>query len=212
MDVLAMSAHVIDLHRLTVYEAGAVLISLLAFPGDSEEEIRAAAHASLCHHALRAVCEFTPDWALHPQAIKPLYALRTSQEVRKDLRTLRRRLRDRMAAGRMAIGFLKFAISDPTTKPAERVSINQMARLVLEDTRQTDPDNVETRVWRASLPVFISRVLFSSSYSSLRQPLAGWVSRPSCSTDGLSKLWSRPLSTTPRSSPRRRVWQSIRRG
>lgn len=131
-----------------------MLISLLAFPGDSEEEIRAAAHASLCHHALRAVCEFTPDWALHPQAIKPLYALRTSQEVRKDLRTLRRRLRDRMAAGRMAIGFLKFAISDPTTKPAERVSINQMARLVvLEDTRQTDPDNVETRVWRASLPV-----------------------------------------------------------
>ena len=148
-----MTAHVIDLHRFTVYEAGAVLISLLAFPGDSEEEIRAAAHASLCHHALRAVCEFAPDWALHPQPIKPLYALRTSHEVRKDLRTLQRRLRDRMAAGRMAIGFLRVAISDPTTKPAQRVSINQMARLVLEDTGQTDPDNVETRVWRPSLPV-----------------------------------------------------------
>jgi len=29
-----------------------------------------------------------------------------------------------MAAARMAIGFLKFAISDPLTKPAQRVSIN----------------------------------------------------------------------------------------
>jgi hypothetical protein len=152
MDVLAMTAHVIDLHRFTVYEAGAVLISLLAFPGDSEEEIRAAAHASLCHHALRAVCEFAPDWALHPQPIKPLYALRTSHEVRNDLRTLQRRLRDRMAAGRMAIGFLKVAISDPMKKPAQRVSINQMARLVLEDAGQTDPENVETRIWRPSLP------------------------------------------------------------
>jgi len=147
-----MTSHVIDLHRFTVYEAGAVLISLLAFPGDSEEEIRAAAHASLCHHALRAVCEFAPDWALHPQPIKPLYALRTSHEVRNDLRTLQRRLRDRMAARRMAIGFLKVAISDPMKEPAQRVSINQMARLVLEDAGQTDPENVETRIWRPSLP------------------------------------------------------------
>jgi hypothetical protein len=32
------------------------------------------------------------------------------------------------------------------------VSINQMARLVLEDAGQTDPENVETRIWRPSLP------------------------------------------------------------
>jgi hypothetical protein len=148
-----MTIHVIDFQRSTVYEAGAALISVLAFPGDNEEERRAAVHATLCHHALRVICAFIPDWALHPQPIKPLYALRTSEEVRRDLRTLQRRLRDRMAAGRMAIGFLKEAVSGGGSKDERRVSINRMARLVLEDTGQTDPENVETRVWRPSLPV-----------------------------------------------------------
>jgi hypothetical protein len=35
----------------------------------------------------------------------------------------------------------------------KRLSINQLAELVLDDTRFTDPDNVETRIWRPSLPV-----------------------------------------------------------
>ena len=87
--------------------------------------------------------------------MKPLYALRTPREVRKDLRTLRRRLRDRTAAGRMAIGFLKEAVGGGVTELAagpSRVSINQLARLVLDDTGQIDPENVETRTWRQSLP------------------------------------------------------------
>ena len=149
-----MTVHLIDLHRFAVYEAGAALISVLAYPGDSEEEIRAAVHASLCHHALRVICEMEPDWALFPQPMKPIYALRTSREVNRDLRTLQRRLRDRMAAGRMAIGFLKEAIGEPVAElpgGRSRVSINQMARLVIKDVGQTDPENVETRIWRPSL-------------------------------------------------------------
>ena len=38
----------------------------------------------------------------------------------------------------------------PTVK---RLSINQLAVLVLEDTQFTDPHNVETRIWRPSRPV-----------------------------------------------------------
>jgi hypothetical protein len=61
-----------------------------------------------------------------------------------------------MVAGRMAIGFLQEAVTGrvpelPTTIP--RVSINQMARLVMSDAGQTDPGNVETRMWRPSRPV-----------------------------------------------------------
>ena len=150
-----MVVHLIDFHRFAVYEAGASLISVLAYPGDGDEELRAGVHASLCHHALRVRCEIEPDWALSPQPMKPLYALRTQREVGKDLRTLRRRLRDRMAAGRMAIGFLKEAVGGGVTELAAgppRVSINQLARLVLDDTGQIDPENVETRIWRQSLP------------------------------------------------------------
>jgi hypothetical protein len=151
-----MTIHLIDFNRVEVYEAGASLITLLAYPGKSEEEARGAVHASLCYHALRATCELDPTWALSPQRIKPIYALRTPQEVNKDLRTLSRRLRDRMAAGRMAIGFLKEIAAGqlPELPPTiRRLSINQMASLVLEDTGNAEVENVETRVWRPSLPV-----------------------------------------------------------
>jgi hypothetical protein len=142
MKDISMTVHLIDFNRFEVYEAGAVLVSVLAYPGDSEEEKRAGVHASLCHHALRVKCEIEPNWALSPQPMKPIYALRTSREVKQDLRTLQRRLRDRLVAGRMAIGFLKEGAAGPVTeRPAglSRVSINQMARLVINDTGQTDP-------------------------------------------------------------------------
>jgi hypothetical protein len=46
-----------------------------------------------------------PDWALPSQPIKPIYALRRQDENDRFLRTLERRVRDRIVAGRMAIGF-----------------------------------------------------------------------------------------------------------
>jgi hypothetical protein len=151
-----VSVVLVDFNRVEVYEAGAMLLSVLACPGDREEEMRAGVHASLCHHGLRVICENNPDWALSPQRMKPIYALRTSPEVRRDLRTLQRRLRDRMAAGRMAIGLLKEKLTGHSIElPAglSRVSVNQMARLVLDDAGQTDPENVKARIWRPSLPV-----------------------------------------------------------
>jgi hypothetical protein len=133
-----------------------MLLTLLAYPGDGDEERRDKVHASLCHRALRLKCESEPEWALSPQWIKPIYALRDSRDIKRDLRTLQRRLRDRMAAGRMAIGFLKKEVltAQMIEVPASlsRVSINQMARLVIDDAGQTDPQNVETRIWRPSLP------------------------------------------------------------
>ena len=35
----------------------------------------------------------------------------------------------------------------------KRLSLHQLSELVLGDTSFTDPDNVETRIWRSSLPV-----------------------------------------------------------
>ena len=35
----------------------------------------------------------------------------------------------------------------------KRLSINEMARMVIDDTTDNDPANVETRIWRPSLPV-----------------------------------------------------------
>jgi hypothetical protein len=150
-----MTLHVIDFDRLDVYEAGAWLITVLAYP-NADDETQGHVHASLCTHALRVRSEIEPDWAIEPQATKPIYSLRSSHHCNRALRTFERRMRDRMVAGRMAIAFLKEALpGHPLILPAgmKRLSINQLAELVLDDSQFTDPDNVGTRIWRPSLPV-----------------------------------------------------------
>jgi choline dehydrogenase-like flavoprotein len=102
-------ACVFDFSRLAVYEAGALLVTLLAYP-DASDEAQGHVHASLCTHALRARSEIEPEWAVQPQPIKPIYTLRSQRDCDRALRTLERCLRDRMVAGRMAIAFLKEAL------------------------------------------------------------------------------------------------------
>jgi hypothetical protein len=150
-----MSVHLIDFSRLTVYEAGALLVTLLAFP-DASDETQGNVHASLCNYALRIRSATDPDWTISPQPIKPFYAFRRERDCNRDLRTLERRWRDRMVAGRMGIAYLKEAIPGQVLElppSVKRLSINQLAELVLDDIRFTDPENVETRIWRPSLPV-----------------------------------------------------------
>src|SRR5712671_871100 len=150
-----MSVRLIDFKRLAVYEAGALLVTLLAFP-DASDETQGNVHASLCNYALKIRSAIEPDWTIVPQPIKPFYTFRSERDYNRDLRTLVRRWRDRMVAGRMGIAFLRETLPGqvlelpPTVK---RLSINQLAVLVLEDTRFTDPHNVETRIWRPSRPV-----------------------------------------------------------
>jgi hypothetical protein len=87
--------------------------------------------------------------------MKPVYALRPERETEKALRTVKRRLRDRMIAGRMAIAFLQKTqgITPKVTPTARRLSINVLSKLVAEDAGYTNPVNVKTRIWRPSLPV-----------------------------------------------------------
>jgi len=153
-----MTVHLVDFNRVQIYEAGAMLVTLLAYPGasGSDEERRSQLHASLCAYMLRASYEVDPDLATLPQIIKPIYPLQTERDCRKSLRSLPRLLRDRMVAARMAYPFLKEAESGKTPAlPAglKRFSLNQMAELVLSDAGQADAENVETRIWRPSRPV-----------------------------------------------------------
>ncbi len=142
----------IDFNRVEVYEAGALLITLLAYPRE-REEVWAQVHASLCSYALRIKSASEPNWATAPQPIKPIYAFRLQQDITRDLRTLDRRIRDRMIAGRMGIGFLKEAVTGQVPAGLKRLSINELAELVRDDARYSEPENVETRIWRPSLPV-----------------------------------------------------------
>ena len=55
----------------------------------------------------------------------------------------------------MAMAFLREVENGvaPKLPSVKRLSINEMARMVLGDTDDSDPANVETRIWRPSRPV-----------------------------------------------------------
>jgi hypothetical protein len=153
-----MTVRFIDFNRLEVYEAGALLVTLLAYPGESkhDDERRSQVHASLCACTLRALCDTDPDWSTSPQLAKPIYLRQSERDCNRGLRQLKRRLRDRMVAARMAYPFLKEAESGKAPElptGIKRFSINAMSELVLDDAGHTDPENVETRIWRPSRPV-----------------------------------------------------------
>lgn len=146
----------IPLSTLPVYECGAVLFAYLAFPGANEENRRGDVQAALCHQILWGMGEEDQAWAWSPQTLKPGYLLQTEAEVRASLRTFDRRIRDRLVAARMVMPFIlkgDSGRSPKLPKAVRRLSIKQMAELVLPDANTADPENVETRAWKPSLPV-----------------------------------------------------------
>jgi hypothetical protein len=61
-----------------------------------------------------------------------------------------------MIAARMVMAFLKEAATGalPKLPPnVKHLSVNELSVLVLADAKQSDAENVETRIWRPSLPV-----------------------------------------------------------
>jgi hypothetical protein len=148
---------VLDLFHHEAYEVGATLVACLAHPGPSDrDKTRDNLHETLCAVALITRCEMSPEWAAAPQWIKPSYACLSEQTIERDLKTVERRLRDRMVAARMVMPFLQRAQTGvaPDLPPGvKRWSLNEMAEFVRKDARQSDPQNVKSRIWRPSEPV-----------------------------------------------------------
>ena len=142
---------VLDAREQTLFECGAALLALLAFPSATDTE-REEIAASLCASHLKAIFEKSGN---PNERVKAKYAFRREQTIKRDLRTIDRRIRDRMVAAKVAIAFLQNAVGHSPNLPSsvERLSLNQLSELVMEEADQSDPDNFETRVWRESLPV-----------------------------------------------------------
>ena len=194
----AQPTHTYDFSKIEVFEAGASLLTLLAYPEEDCEDKRGELHASLCALAVRAIYPRDAESALRPQAIKPIYAFRTEREIKRDLRTLQRRHRDRMIAGRIAIAFLQKArgITPKLPEAGKRLSINTMSEAVAADAGYADPENVETRIWRPSVPVIhlaaAVQILLNESTTPLEasdllhhRPLIEWVVQAAEEFEGL---------------------------
>ena len=112
-----------------VYERGAILLTTLACPSDAAKSLQL--YLSLCGKALWLKHLMKPeDWK--PIQVRPQYVFR------------------------MAIALLRKAVPgglQRLPKEIRRLSVNQLALYVLEDAGQTEPGNVERRVWAPSRPV-----------------------------------------------------------
>jgi hypothetical protein len=117
----------------------AVLVTLLAHPRDDEQETaRSRLHASLCACVLK---DRSGDDDITLQSMKPIHAFRDLKDIDADLRTLKNRIQDRMAAARIAIAFLQEAAGQrPKLPPGiKRLSLNHSPRWcwrTLERTRR----------------------------------------------------------------------------
>jgi hypothetical protein len=155
MTMATRRTYSIDFDRLEVFEAGALLATIMAYPRETDEKFRSSFHASMCALVLRARFD-AAEYSAKPQLMKPCYAFQAIEVVNKDAEILKRRLQDRMAAARMAIAFLQETATGERPrlpKGVKRLSLNQLSEMVLADTRENTPENIEVRVWGASLPV-----------------------------------------------------------
>lgn len=147
----------IDLRNSEPWEAGSTLLSYLAYPHiDKDCEDRALYERALQHKILRHLATTRPGWASQKVLICPAVALMTDSEVRRATRQSDRRMRDRIVAGKMAVGLIAQSVTGKPTKlpkPMKRLSLNQLAEFFLEFSEEVEPANVIKRAWTASKPV-----------------------------------------------------------
>jgi len=150
---MAREEILLDFSNSETYECGAMLLAVLAYPSGSARVNGHELQSSLCADYLRSQYSGETDTTV-VLPLKPAYVFRSEPTVKKDIKTLERRLRDRAIAARMFRGFWQEAAGAVINLPIgmTKLSLNQLAELVAEDAQQS-PDNIETRIWRPSVPV-----------------------------------------------------------
>jgi len=173
-----------DLDHDEPFEIYAKLIAILAFPAPWEIHDLQRAFEALCAQSLHAACAAKPGKSAYWRARFPVYAAIDKAEIHRRLRTLRRRLRDRMKAAQLALGYFDEAIRHmkvaigrvcPDLKPeigdvdlqftplpdgVVRHSLNALIQYHYPDYNEDGRHSLEDRIWRASLPVIHLAVAF----------------------------------------------------
>ena len=147
-------AYEVDLTSPDLFDVAALLISHLAWPARADCKQRSGLYLSVYAWCVRERAARDPSWGEQPQFIQPNAVCRAESDIARDIRTLERRVRDRLTAGHIAMAFLKETGLGATPKlpaGAKRLSLNQMIEHM--DLGFSAVDNIAKRVWRPSLPV-----------------------------------------------------------
>jgi hypothetical protein len=138
-------------------QIGALLMAIVAWPEAEEMEGLGLVAEAIAADTLRKAYGVLPsDEADLWKADFPGLAAIDRREIKRCLRTFKRRYRDRMVAARMALGFIEEGLTGkPVRLPPSmrRHSLNQLSALVKSDLPLDDPEMIERRIWRASRPV-----------------------------------------------------------
>jgi hypothetical protein len=170
-------AYLLDLTLFEPFEFGPALLASLAFPGSREDEARKLAFEALCADKLHSFSESEPKKADERRTRYPHYSAINAKERRRRLRTLARRLQDRMTAACIALGYFDEALRHmfatigemypdlrPEIGPVEirqtplpdgvrRHSLNSLFAYRYPLADESGCHNRQNRIWRESLPV-----------------------------------------------------------
>lgn len=179
----------VDFKTQPIYEIGAIAIATLCFsaPGDSDDA-REKAVTALCAWALRVRAQADATWANTALPIKPCYAAQSFEEVDRVLKDVNRRMRDRLAAGRIVMPFLQKALTGELPiigKSPMKPTVNKLAPYVLKDPSISDIDNVKSRVWSPSRSVLHLAGAFEFAHDVLH--------KGGDELDFVTMLWNEPF-------------------
>lgn len=161
-EVDGMDVIEIDLGRTAHWEAGALVLSWLAYPNGSDVALRDRYRLALCKTCLQYPALILGS-GIDPAAIDPSYAALPMAKARAWSKAGSKKLRDREIAARMALPFLmqpKFGEA-PTLPPGQRkLKVEEMAKIYRPQSGESDSDNVRKRAWARSKPVLALAVAF----------------------------------------------------
>jgi hypothetical protein len=138
-----------------LWELGARVLSYAAYPQGRDIKKRELYWRAVCHKHLKWCADNYPTWACDLQLIRPVHVLMTPQRAISVSKRGDRRLNENLHAADMALPFLREPIfGEPPRLPIDvkRLSLNMMAKRVLQHSVESDLENLIKRTWRPVAP------------------------------------------------------------
>jgi hypothetical protein len=156
----------INISKVPPYEAGATLLSWLAYPAADQEPLRANFWAALCRQTIIALANENFDgWAWRHQPIKPGFFVVSDDTAEKQFRDGFKMIEDRLLAGhRYGAPFLKgLEVGRVMQVGGFEAAVSNMANLTAAELGMNDGEkNVLHRIFVPSKPVLHAAVAMQS--------------------------------------------------
>jgi hypothetical protein len=160
----------INISTLPPYEAGAVLLSWLAYPAANDEPSRLGFWAALCRHWIIDFASHNPQWAWNYQPIKPGFFTINEQTSEKVYRAGFKRIHHRLVAGHRYVApfLVEQHLQRKVSVGGFKTTVNNMTALASLDLDvSNDAENIKRRYFVPCKPVLHVAVAVKQLFQSL---------------------------------------------